>query len=423
MEKFSDRLAHLKSNSTTLYSMTDRVLADCDELSQESEDMRLKFSKTYAQTQEEQLRAMDDPRVQADAKKIVAELLAKVSALYLKAAALKTFETSWEAHKKLDGTLQAISGIAQYAGKELLDLMYRGHGVMRISLAQYLSDTILYLKSKNIPTMKFGSEELHWLQAYNMIHWGGIAEFYGVKPKIQGTSIICQNTEITFDEHGLIRLSPELIRQLIASTPHLVEIDLKDSIPINVSGNAVMSLPELFTLLRTASNSLHAITVGMLCSKMANACDNAIAVDNAIAIEAKRSIIRPISPEQLRQEISDKAFDKFDGYHLEVLMRAAGYQKYPNIAMMFESRYPLEEATLAELLSLPKRDYGLHIKLKDRMAVVTDTGIGSAYVPISQIRKGGRTSGFIQNAVADIERKIKPDGCTATVRFRRAVCG
>ncbi len=271
--------------------------------------------------------------------------------------------------------------------------------------------------------MKFDSEELHWLQAYNAIHWGGIAEFYGAIPQLQGISTVCQDTEIKFDEHDLIRVSPELVRQLIASTPHLLEIDMKEEVPITVSGSAFMSLPELFTLLRTASNSLHSITVGMLCSMIAKASDNITAVDNAIAIETKRSEVRRITPEQLKQDIQNKAFARFDEFHFEVLMRVAGYQKYPNIARILEGRYHLTEANLSELLSLPPRNFGLNVELSDKKAVVTDTGIGTVYVPISEKRSGGKTSGFIQNAVAEIRRDIRADGCTATVRFKRVACG
>ncbi len=403
--------------------MINDLLRDCAALKDEAEHKHDQFSETYTQTQEEQMRAMGDPHIQANAKKVVAGLLAKASVLYLRAAALPDFEDSWKAHCKLDDALSKISGVAKYAGNELLDLMYRGHGVMKISLAFYLSNTILYLKSKNIPTMKFDSEELHWLQAYNAIHWGGIAEFYGAIPQLQGISTVCQDTEIKFDEHDLIRVSPELVRQLIASTPHLLEIDMKEEVPITVSGSAFMSLPELFTLLRTASNSLHSITVGMLCSMIAKASDNITAVDNAIAIETKRSEVRRITPEQLKQDIQNKAFARFDEFHFEVLMRVAGYQKYPNIARILEGRYHLTEANPSELLSLPSRNFGLNVELSDKQAVVTDTGIGTVYVPISEKRSGGKTSGFIQNAVADIRRDIRADGCTATVRFKRVACG
>jgi len=404
--------------------MINDLLRACAALGDKAKDMHAPLDMAHLQASKE----INDPYVQADATKHTIELLAQASVLFLRAVELPTLKASRRVHCDLDNALNQISGIARYADQGLKGIMFAAHGYMKICLGIFSENNLFYFKSRGFPVMEFGKKELQWLQAYNAIHWGGIAQFYGVPPRLQGLSVNCNGTDISFDEQGRIAVTSELVRQLIASTPHLIEATVKEWIPITVSGSANMTLPELFTLLRTASNSLHSTTLGVICSKMGQALNDQEAIEKAIELEHRAThniyLRSKEAALQVKSDISRRAFQKFGDDHFVVLMRAAGYPYFPNISMsQLNSTYRLQNADLAGLFSLPKREYGLQVELKDRVAVVTDTGISSLYIPISQNRKGGRTSGFIQNAVADIRRDIRSDGCTATVRFKRVACG
>jgi hypothetical protein len=197
---------------------------------------------------------------------MLAKYLAEISRIFLEAAVLPTYEKSWAIHKMVDMLLRGVPDIGNKVDTNTGKFLANAHGVTDTSLAFELANL---LSSRKPLRMKFDHSDLSWLQIYNAIHWGAVAQYYGAEP-IRELSLNCHGVEITFDKHGLIFLTPELALELVGSTPHLIDTGMKRAIMMEVIGSSILTQPELFSLLRNASNSLHSVQLKVLLSNINN---------------------------------------------------------------------------------------------------------------------------------------------------------
>jgi len=294
---------------------------------------------------------------------------------------------------------------------------------------------------------------------YNAVHFGGAAELIGGENPFPDSEFSFNGKRVVI-RNGKIKLTPWLLETLIKQTPHWRNSPVRDQLKLNVclKGKPEVSFGQLFTVLRSASNSLRSLELNKILFNFNAVLNDPKKLERAVGYlssdEALRkgiaemqetkdvervfgyvksgefgediwrfhNVLPPSVVQRVLDDLKQKRFEKFKPDHYLVLAEASGFS--PRTAGIvhawFHSAGP-ETDYLQEGLRRAGDKTSLTVNVSSRGARVHDTGFGKFYSDIAHLRKyqGGGTSGFLQTRAATITRKFSRAGTKTRLTFKK----
>jgi hypothetical protein len=226
---------------------------------------------------------------------------------------------------------------------------------------------------------------------------------------------------------------------------------------VSLEGEPDVSFGQLFTVLRSASNSLHSLELNKILFNFNKALNDPKKLEETVKYlssdEALRKsltetqepedvervlgyfkhdfsesswtsqgVLHPSVVESVLEDLKQKRFEKFDFNHYRVLAEASGLNgATAGIARRwFHSGSP-ETDYLREGLRRASNNMSLNVNVSSSGARLHDTGFGRFYSDIAHLRKyhGGGTSGFLQERAATIARSFDGKTTKTHLKFKK----
>ena len=365
-----------------------------------------------------------------------------------------------------------IEGAKARTRKELVqnaDLLFRamldiGSRVRPdVDFGRFLAEAHGVSESMLMPTLRrLPSNKIRQVLFYNAFHWSGVSDLLGAESQFKNFRTTFKGLKIEGTPDGKLRVTPELLSELVIHTPHFVKVGLNKFVSPEVKGEADLTPGQLFVLLRAASNSLHSIKMNRILYNFREALDDPEKLKRAVnrasskkhaanvgaenmanyfaGMDKKRERqhllehLNTLAPEALESEFqssgvirpSRKESVLADLKKRQVLGAEHAYAlaaacKFPLSVSAWVNSFLNEGMPITELnagIQAATKNNRLKIELTANGAVVRDTGLGKLYENFSKYRPGKGTSKFLQDKAARINHEFNDDETVTRLEFK-----